>query len=162
MRWPSSIVQEFSNVERNQVLRILEDRELLQGTSKPVFSAQPQEQIIEPGEALSLIIAFEGGFQPSIRWYRNDQLLAGEGSQTLTIDPIATTHAGIYFAIATNDAGSTRSEDAIVSVRSLFPDKSIARQWNEALLDAIRINFPDPTIVSRNLYHASVAMWDAF
>jgi len=26
----------------------------------------------------------------------------------------------------------------------------------------VRINFPDPPIVSRNLYHASAALWDAF
>ena len=39
---------------------------------------------------------------------------------------------------------------------------SVARQWNEALLDAIRIDFPAPTVHSRNLYHTSAAMYDAW
>lgn len=39
---------------------------------------------------------------------------------------------------------------------------SIARQWNDALLDAIRIDFPAPTVHSRNLYHTSAAMYDAW
>lgn len=40
--------------------------------------------------------------------------------------------------------------------------QTVARQWNEALLDAIRIDFPAPTVHSRNLYHTSAAMFDAW
>ena len=40
--------------------------------------------------------------------------------------------------------------------------KSIARTWNEQNLDAIRIDFPAPTVHARNLFHASIAMWDAW
>lgn len=42
------------------------------------------------------------------------------------------------------------------------PDASIARRWNEQLLNAIRRDTPRPTVHARNLFHASVAMWDAF
>lgn len=41
-------------------------------------------------------------------------------------------------------------------------EPTIARQWNEALLDAIRIDFPAPTVHARNLYHTSAAMFDAW
>jgi hypothetical protein len=40
--------------------------------------------------------------------------------------------------------------------------QTVARQWNEALLGAIRIDFPAPTVHSRNLYHTSAAMFDAW
>ncbi len=40
--------------------------------------------------------------------------------------------------------------------------RSIARQWNEVLLDAIRRDTPRPTVHARNLYHLSGAMWDAW
>lgn len=40
--------------------------------------------------------------------------------------------------------------------------QSVARQWNEALLNAIRMDFPAPTVHSRNLYHTSAAMYDAW
>lgn len=40
------------------------------------------------------------------------------------------------------------------------PDKSAARNWNEALLFAIRNDFARPTVHARNLYHASALMYD--
>jgi len=39
---------------------------------------------------------------------------------------------------------------------------SIARVWDEALLDAIRRDVPAPTVHARNLFHTSAAMWDAW
>ena len=39
---------------------------------------------------------------------------------------------------------------------------SVARLWNEALLDAIRIDFARPTVHARNLFHTSVVMYDAW
>ncbi len=40
--------------------------------------------------------------------------------------------------------------------------RSVARVWNEALLDAIRRDTPAPTVHARNLFHVSAAMWDAW
>jgi hypothetical protein len=39
---------------------------------------------------------------------------------------------------------------------------SVARQWDEAALDAVRRDLPAPTVHARNLFHVSVAMWDAW
>jgi len=39
---------------------------------------------------------------------------------------------------------------------------SVARLWNEALLDAIRVDFARPTVHARNLFHSSIAMYDAW
>ena len=39
---------------------------------------------------------------------------------------------------------------------------SVARRWDEALLDAIRRALPNPPVHARNLFHTSVAMWDAW
>lgn len=39
---------------------------------------------------------------------------------------------------------------------------SVARQWNEVLLEAVRLSFPDPPVHARNLFHVSVAMYDAW
>lgn len=41
-------------------------------------------------------------------------------------------------------------------------DPSVARQWNELLLDAIRNDFARPTVHARNLFHISAAMYDAW
>ena len=39
---------------------------------------------------------------------------------------------------------------------------SVARRWDDALLDAIRRSLPNPPVHARNLFHLSVAMWDAW
>ena len=39
---------------------------------------------------------------------------------------------------------------------------SVARQWNEVLLEAIRGDFARPTVHARNLFHVSLAMYDAW
>ena len=39
---------------------------------------------------------------------------------------------------------------------------SVAKLWNEALLDAIRVDFARPTVHARNLFHTSAAMYDAW
>lgn len=48
----------------------------------------------------------------------------------------------------------------------LIPDSqaqhSVARRWNEELLSAIRGDFARPTVHARNLFHTSVAMYDAW
>ena len=40
--------------------------------------------------------------------------------------------------------------------------QSVARQWDEAALSAIRLDTPRPPVHARNLFHVSVAMWDAW
>ncbi len=42
------------------------------------------------------------------------------------------------------------------------PEWSVARHWDEVLLDAIRRALPAPTVHARNLFHVSAAMWDAW
>ncbi len=39
---------------------------------------------------------------------------------------------------------------------------SIARIWNKQLLEAIRMDLARPTVHARNLFHLSVAAWDAW
>src|SRR2546422_2962654 len=40
------------------------------------------------------------------------------------------------------------------------PSWSVARRWDEALLDAIRRSLPNPPVHARNLFHLSVATWE--
>ncbi|MEM7230067.1 MAG: vanadium-dependent haloperoxidase [Planctomycetota bacterium] len=42
------------------------------------------------------------------------------------------------------------------------PTHSVARDWNELLLESIRKDFARPTVHARNLFHSSVAMYDAW
>src|SRR5260221_3486696 len=40
--------------------------------------------------------------------------------------------------------------------------QTVARRWDEALLDAIRRSLPNPPVHARNLFHLSVALWHAW
>lgn len=41
-------------------------------------------------------------------------------------------------------------------------EHSVARQWNEVVLEGIRNDFAMPTVHARNLFHTSMAMYDAW
>jgi hypothetical protein len=43
-----------------------------------------------------------------------------------------------------------------------FSQHSVAREWNEALLLAVRGDFARPTVHARNLFHTSAVMYDAW
>ncbi len=73
---------------------------------------------------------------------------------------------GLVLALASSMLCATPAlaggNDAASCVPAVDPAKSVARLWNEALLDAIRRDFPAPTVHARNLYHVSAVMWDAW
>ncbi|MEP0984102.1 T9SS type A sorting domain-containing protein [Ekhidna sp.] len=49
-----------------------------------------------------------------------------------------------------------------ISVAGFSQEKSTARIWNEALLEAIRNDFARPTVHARNLFQVSAATYDAW
>ncbi len=49
-----------------------------------------------------------------------------------------------------------------LAARASFGQHSVARQWNELMLSAIRRDFARPTVHARNLFHVSMAMWDSW
>ena len=49
-----------------------------------------------------------------------------------------------------------------LKTESAIDHHSVARLWNEALLEAIRKDYARPTVHARNLFHTSVAMYDAW
>lgn len=55
---------------------------------------------------------------------------------------------------------------ALVAVAAGAPaaaqQHSVARQWNDLLLESIRRDLARPTVHARNLYHVSLAMWDGW
>ena len=64
---------------------------------------------------------------------------------------------GLFFVF--DRGGSTAGSCSPITEH---PDWSVARRWDEALLDAIRRDVPMPTVHARNLFHISAAMWDAW
>jgi hypothetical protein len=74
--------------------------------------------------------------------------------------------AALVTAIVVSGAvlGVTRPPDRALGCPQVADPnaQSVARRWDEALLDAIRRSLPNPPVHARNLFHVSVAMWDAW
>jgi hypothetical protein len=63
------------------------------------------------------------------------------------------------------DAGSDAGPAPAMCPEGLIdpePEASIARRWNEQVLNAIRRDIPKPGVHARNLFGLSAAMWDAW
>ena len=50
----------------------------------------------------------------------------------------------------------------VLSFSTTRAQESVAREWNETLLSAIRLDFARPTVHARNLFHTSIAMYDSW
>jgi len=50
----------------------------------------------------------------------------------------------------------------LFTLTPLLAQHSVAREWNEEMLEAIRNDFARPVVHARNLYHTSAAMYDAW
>ena len=83
---------------------------------------------------------------------------------TPTTGPTAasTPTATIVASTATPSATPDLASGTAGCVPADHPEWSVARRWDEALLDAIRRALPNPPVHARNLFHLSVAMWDAW
>jgi hypothetical protein len=69
----------------------------------------------------------------------------------------------VYDAIRGKRCGVVASSSLLILLASgMEAEESVARQWNEELLNAIRLDTPAPTVHGRNLFHLSVAMYDAW
>src|SRR5215204_4938482 len=68
------------------------------------------------------------------------------------------------WAGSSGSSGSSGSDAYLIDdcERADLDGRSVARLWDEALLDAIRRDVPAPTVHARNLFHTSAAMWDAW
>lgn len=125
--------------ERVDMLRLDADEDGMLDAFELTHTGGASSTSLEPesdldGDGLLNIEEFEYGAGPNDADSDDDGFLDGEE---------------VAFA---SDPGSSAS----------IPTRSIARVWNEQNLEAIRLSFPDPPVHAWNLFHVSVAMWDAY
>ncbi|MCX7551912.1 FG-GAP-like repeat-containing protein [Xanthomarina sp. F2636L] len=88
------------------------------------------------------------------------ELVSGQGTGQITVRWGVNELGSV--SVIEND-GSCYSPLVSLNVTGYYPisaDISIARVWNEVLLEGIRKDFARPTVHARNLFHSSVAMYD--
>lgn len=158
--WPNGATQTLTSVASNQLVALVEPSTTT--NVAPRFTQQPTGGTFQKGENVTLSVAATGVPGPVYSWFHDGQLLAGENAPTLVLERIHPSDAGRYQAVANSPAGVAQSVTVEVKVTADLASRSLARWWNEALLDGIRRDRPNPPVHARNLYHLSAALWDAF
>lgn len=148
--WTNGDVTELLDTQADQVISL----------NSP--QAQLSSRTINPGESITAEYPVEALPDGAVvKWFIN-------GSQYDNQATVQLANPGEYaftVKILSGDGTSTLLWLEVVWVTvsgTIVDDRSIAQVWNEQNLDAIRIDFPDPTKHARNLFASSLAMWDAW
>ncbi|MFO1451696.1 MAG: FG-GAP-like repeat-containing protein [Opitutaceae bacterium] len=159
IRWPSGRVQTLFALATNQVHTVVEPGGV---QTAPVLVRPPVGGAVTRDTRLSLTVEAAGDPAPVYVWRKDGVVIAGATGATYEVARAHPFDAGSYTVEAINPRGSVVSAPVAVTVVADLSQHSIARWWNEALLDAIRKDLPAPTIHARNLFHLSAALWDAY
>ena len=93
---------------------------------------------------------------------RSLPLMHRKSNRVLVANVWSSALAGLLVGISA--CGGSGGSEATAN-RRRYPMRrspSVARQWNDVLLEAIRNDFARPTVHARNLWHVSAAMYDAW
>ena len=159
IRWPDGVEQTLSNIATNQELTVTQTGD---APTAPIVTLNPVGGTFTKDSDVVLTASATGQPAPVYVWLKNEQPFPGATGPTLRLHRILPQDAGSYRVQAINPGGRVTSLPAVVQV-DIDPElHSVARWWNEFLLDGIRLDFPNPPVHARNLFHLSAAMWDAF
>ncbi|WP_204346372.1 FG-GAP-like repeat-containing protein [Psychroserpens algicola] len=189
IKWPSGIVETFQNIEADVTIRAVEGEgvevldiipsQKIYGCLDPFSCAYNPEATIDDGscsylESNEISGPLTSGFfrietynypisaDSEANWIvSGGEIVNGQNTDTVTIKWGITETGSLRVREHNGDCFSEEQAITItLSAADIPDDVSIARLWNELLLEAIRNDFARPTVHARNLFHTSVAMYD--
>ncbi|MDT0558439.1 FG-GAP-like repeat-containing protein [Ichthyenterobacterium sp. W332] len=191
IKWPSGLEETHNNLDFNTIIRAtegsgyevldIEPSQKIYGCTDPDSCNYNPDATLDDGtctylEAQSIDGATTASFLSeqtytypisvgsTTSWsVSGGHITQGQGTDTIVVKwDIEET--GIVSVTESDDLCSSLEQSILVSLNAdEFPEGvSVARLWNEALLSAIRNDFARPTVHARNLFHTSVAMYDAW
>ncbi len=114
----------YDVVVSNPAMSVTSSGIALRVFSAPVFTRQPASQTVELNRAAILSVSAQGFSTPTIQWYGpNGAAISGATSPSLTVTGFTALKAGAYYAVATNESGSTTSESASLSLPGVVAGK---------------------------------------
>ena len=187
--WPNGLVENFKDIEINSLLKFREGNgytahypvsnkisgctDVNSCSFNPIAttddgSCQYLETYSISGVTSSGIYRYETYTYPvtngnSVNWsVEGGELVSGQGESNAVIQ----WGIGSEGRITVTEIGECYSEESELEIL-LQPgmynrDFSVARLWNEALLEAIRSDYARPTVHARNLFHSSVLLHDIY
>ena len=89
------------------------------GSQAPTIATQPQSRLVPVGETLEFSVTASGTQPLTYKWYRNDVLISGQSTATLSYGPVVISENGsTIHCVVTNAFGVATTQDAILSVTS--------------------------------------------
>ncbi|MSU51451.1 MAG: hypothetical protein EXS37_20585 [Opitutus sp.] len=113
-RIPVAVLNGSLNEVRAAYVSVLRINVVVGVPPRPLFTNQPISQVVAAGSTVVFNAAAPSA--ASFQWRKNDVDIAGATGSTLTIQSASATQAGIYSVVATNNAGSTTSTAATLTV----------------------------------------------
>ena len=189
IEWPSGIVEQYTNLDVNQTLKATEGvgietldimpSQKIYGCTDPTSCSYNPNATYDDGSCTYLdansiqgpaqssflnteTYRYEVGNESTTLWdVEGGHIIDGQGTNTITVrwgvDSVASVSVVESNAICSSLETSIQVD---LDAENLSENISIARLWNEVLLEAIRGDFARPTIHARNLFHSSIAMYD--
>jgi hypothetical protein len=189
IKWPSGLVETYNNLNSNTTIKAtegqgfvvldIEPSQKVYGCTDPVSCNYNPDATLDDGSCTyltsqSIVGNASSSFLRTENYSYNiangstaiwqvtgGELISGQGTSAISVK-WHLEEFGKISIIETDDQCSSLevSLDVDLGTDNLPEDVSIARLWNEALLEAIRSDFARPTVHARNLFHSSVAMYD--
>jgi hypothetical protein len=157
--WPSGTVQTLSNVAADQLLGVTEPGAV---AAAPTILTDLKDLIAFKDDKVTFTVTGTGTPDPVYTWYRNGVKIDGANGPSYTLSRVQPIDAGGYAVQLINPNGTVTSRTATLTVTTDLTLKSTAHWWDEALLEGIRKDTPNPPVHARNLYHLSATLWDAY
>ena len=191
IKWPSGLVETYQNLDANTIVRAIEGEGItaldiapsqkINGCTDPDSCTYDPNATLDDGsctylESYQISGNTSSGFlvtetytypiapgSTSVWQVSGGEIIEGQGTSTITVK-WGLIETGSLTIRETNGTCFSLEDHIEVSlnVSEIPDDVSIARVWNEVLLQAIRNDFARPTVHARNLFHSSVAMYDAW
>jgi len=191
VNWPSGLTENYTNLSSNITVKLtegsglevldIEPSQKVYGCTDPLSCNYDPDAVLDDGScsylpSQTLVGNTSSSFLRTESYSYNiapgstanwtvsgGEILNGQGTNTINVRWHLEA-SGTVSVRETDDQCS--SIEATINVNlgvdNLPEDISIARLWNEALLEAIRDDFARPTVHARNLFHTSVAMYDVW
>ncbi len=192
IKWPSGVTESYTNFEINNSILFIEGGgfqpyaipEVIKksGCTDPTSCSYDPEAVIDNGSCEYLASnEISGNRTPAllateIYTYQNisensslnwnvsgGEIINGFNTNSITVK-WGLSETGEVSIRETNSECSNRlvTLKLNLSASEISNNHSIARLWNEALLNAIRGDFARPTVHARNLFHTSIALYDSW
>ncbi|GAA4230291.1 hypothetical protein GCM10022291_00060 [Postechiella marina] len=191
IKWPSGLIETYNNLPIDATIKVIEGNNYevvdttqgvkIKGCTDPNSCSYNPNAVEDDGSCTYMDGAVINGnttsgylnietytynknTNSSVQWYvTGGEILEGQNTETIKVQ----WHLEAKGQVSIIESGltcTTKKIDADVnlSIANTSPKRSVARIWNEALLHAIRNDYARPTVHARNLFHTSIALYDAW